>query len=180
MTLFVHEQLNDYKLLYMVLQCCQMVYFTAARKRKVYLSSLIADHGIWSDTANWRDCIEYMLRLKMEDAYRRKKRREQMEAKTQSEKSSFGFSLKSGKDSNIFKKGFKGLKGLIQTKEEKQQLELKANANLIFNELSRFVAHFINLTLPYEQSHEVLIWTCENFQVDKTKTHILLTELKSN
>ena len=80
MTLFVHEQLNDFKLLYMALQCCQLVYFTAARKRKVYLSSLIADHGIWSDLGNWRDCIDYMLRLKIEDAFRRKKRREQLEA----------------------------------------------------------------------------------------------------
>ena len=49
MTLFVHEQLNDYKLLYMVLECCQLVHFLAAKKRKVYLSSLIYDHGIWGD-----------------------------------------------------------------------------------------------------------------------------------
>ena len=48
----------------------------AARKRKVYLSSLIADHGIWGDSNNWRDMVEYMIRLKMEDAYRRRKRRE--------------------------------------------------------------------------------------------------------
>lgn len=71
MTLFVHEQLTDFKLLYMVLECCQLVHYMAARKRKVYLSSLIADHGIWSDTANWRECIEYMIRLKIEDALRR-------------------------------------------------------------------------------------------------------------
>ena len=116
----------------------------------------------------------------MEDAYRRKKRREQLEAKSHSERSHFGISLKSGGNSNIFKKGFKSLKGLIQTKEEKLELELKENANLIFNELSRFVNHFINLALPYEQAHEVLIWSCETFQVDKTKTSILLTELKSN
>ena len=55
------------------------------------------------------------------------------------------------------------MKGLIQTKEEKYELELKENANLIFNELSRFVNHFINLALPYEQAHEVLIWSCETF-----------------
>ena len=68
----------------------------------------------------------------------------------------------------------------MKTKEEKLELELKENANLIFNELSRFVNHFINLTLPYEQAHEILIWSCDTFQVDKTKMHILLTELKSN
>lgn len=96
------------------------------------------------------------------------------------ERTSFSIGTKASSDSNIFKKGFKSLKGLIQTKEVKHQLELKAHANLIFNELSRFVTYFINLSLPYEQAHEVLIWSCEAFNVDKSKTHILLTELKSN
>ena len=76
MTLFVHEELTDYKLLYTVLDCCQMIYFLAAKKRKVYLSALIYDHGIWSDMSNWRDTIDYIIRLKMEDAQRRKKIRE--------------------------------------------------------------------------------------------------------
>ena len=180
MTLFVHEQLTDYKLLYMILEVCQQVYYMAAKKRKVYLSSLIADHGIWSDSANWRECIEYMLRLKIEDAHRRKKRREQLEAGNGQDRNHFGIGIKSSGDGNIFKKGFKSLKGLMQTKEEKQQTEFKQNANLIFNELSHFVNHFINLALPYEQAHEVLIWATDTFHVEKSKTHILLTELKSN
>lgn len=118
----------------------------------------------------------------MEDAYRRKKRREQLEASGQQDRGAFGLSItgKGGSDSNIFKKGFRGLKKLIQTSEEKHLIELKTNANLIFNELSRFVNHFINLSLPYEQAHEILIWTCSEFMVEKSKTHILLTELKSN
>ena len=75
----------------------------------------------------------------MEDAYRRKKRREQIEAKESSERSRFSLGIRSSGDANIFKKGFKSLKGLVQTKEEKREIELKANSNLIFNELSRFV-----------------------------------------
>lgn len=94
MTLFVHEQLTDYKLLYTVLDSCQLVYFLAAKKRKVYLSTLLSDHGIWSDTANWRETIEYMLRLKIEDANRRHKRREQLKSKE--DKSHFGIGNKSG------------------------------------------------------------------------------------
>ena len=76
MTLFVHEQLSDYRLLYMVLECCHQIYYTTGKKRKIYLSSLIQDHGIWSDSGNWRDTIENMLNLRMEDANRRRKRRE--------------------------------------------------------------------------------------------------------
>ena len=60
-----------------------------------------------------RDCINYMIRLKMEDAYRRKKRREQIEAKESSERSRFSLGIRSSGDANIFKKGFKSLKGLV-------------------------------------------------------------------
>ena len=83
-------------------------------------------------------------------------------------------------DSNIIKKGFKSLKGFLQTKEDRFKEELRLYANMIFNELSRYVTHFINLNLPYEYAHEILLWCCEEFCVDKTQTHILLTELKSN
>ena len=113
MTLFVHEQLTDYKLLYMILQICQLVYFTASKKRKVHLSSLILDHGIWSDSSNWRDTIEYMIKLKLEDAYRRKKIKAQLDAQNHSKHG------RSSGDSNIFKKSFKGLKNLIKSKDEK-------------------------------------------------------------
>ena len=88
--------------------------------------------------------------------------------------------IKSGSEGNIFKKGLKSLKKLVQTSEEKTAIEMKTHANLIFNELSRFVTHFINLVLPYEQAHEILLWGCEAFQVEKSRQHILLTELKSN
>ena len=57
---------------------------------------------------------------------------------------------------------------------------MKTHANLIFNEISRFVQYFINLMLPYEQAHEILVWACETYQIEKSKTHILFTELKSN
>ena len=38
MTLFVHEQSTDFKLLYQVLMCSHLVYHKAATNRKVYLS----------------------------------------------------------------------------------------------------------------------------------------------
>lgn len=63
MTLFVHEHKIDFDLLSIVLDTCQAVHYGTARsKRKVFLSSLIMDHGIWGDTTNWRDMIEYTIR----------------------------------------------------------------------------------------------------------------------
>ena len=65
MTLFVHEQKTDYELLNIILESCQVVYYSAAKKRKVFLSALIADHGIWADAQSWRDMVEYMVRKKI-------------------------------------------------------------------------------------------------------------------
>jgi hypothetical protein len=39
---------------------------------------------------------------------------------------------------------------MLQTKDEKLKIDLKDNQNLVFNELSRFVTFFTNLSLPYE------------------------------
>ena len=145
------------------------------------MSQLIADHGIWSDVGNWRDLVEYMIKLKIEDSERRKKRREQLDNTKNDNNWNFGIGLKSSiVNTSILTDGFKGLKKLMQSSEEKQTITLQANASLIFNELSNFVAHFINLNLSYEKAHEVLYWACNKYQVERAKTHMLLTELKSN
>ena len=64
----------------------------------------------------------------------------------------FGFGKLNGK-----------LKGMMQSKESKFNEEAVKHSNLIFNELSKFVMHFCNM-----------------YQMDKSKMHILLTELQSN
>ena len=51
---------------------------------------------------------------------------------------------------------------------------------MIFNELSRFVTYFNNLNLPYEQANQLLIESCEQFMLEKSKAQILCTELRSN
>ena len=40
--------------------------------------------------------------------------------------------------------------------------------------------HFCNMALPFDQAHELLIYFCNVYQVEKSKMHILLTELQSN
>ena len=78
LTLFVHEQQIDFRLLYAILDVSQNVYFVGKKKRKIFLSTLLYDHGIWSDMRNWLDCIDFALRLKIDDAIARKKRRSEI------------------------------------------------------------------------------------------------------
>ena len=45
-------------------------------KRKQNLSYFLLDHGIWSDTGSWRECIETTLKIKMQESVIRMKNRE--------------------------------------------------------------------------------------------------------
>jgi hypothetical protein len=40
--------------------------------------------------------------------------------------------------------------------------------------------HFCNMSLPFDQANELLIYFCNVYQMEKSKMHILLTELMSN
>jgi hypothetical protein len=51
--------------------------------------------------------------------------------------------------------------------------------NIIFNTLSQFVGHFVNLKLPFQQSRELLMHFCKKYELDQSRTHLLLSELES-
>jgi hypothetical protein len=50
---------------------------------------------------------------------------------------------------------------MLQNKDQKNAQEIKNNQNMIFNELSKFVQHFINFSLPYALANDLLIQFCE-------------------
>jgi len=51
---------------------------------------------------------------------------------------------------------------------------------LIFNELSRYVQFLCNFNVPFDKANNLLIFLCDYYSMDKSKMHILLTELMSN
>mmetsp|Transcript_20917 Transcript_20917/g.19974 ORF Transcript_20917/g.19974 Transcript_20917/m.19974 type:complete len:445 (+) Transcript_20917:1627-2961(+) len=76
--------------------------------------------------------------------------------------------------------GFGKLKGMLKHKEQKCLDDFKTHSNLIFNELTGFVQHFVNFSLPYEDSNDILIQFCDFYQLEQSRMHLLLTELQSN
>ena len=64
--MFVHEQSDDYRLVYGILESSQNI-FTVANKRKHFLSGLLADHGVWQDVKVWRELIAETIQHKMVD-----------------------------------------------------------------------------------------------------------------
>ena len=123
------------------------------------MCALLYDHGIWSDLTNWKECIEYVVKVKIDDSNRRRKAKELRDKQNgvssgnsfMNKGNGWGGQKDETKDKNIFKKGFRSLKNIMpKTKEEKVKIELKANANVIFNELNRFVQYFINMQMPID------------------------------
>ena len=76
LTLFVHEQDADYRLLAVILESSQQLFFIS-NKRKQNLTYYLLDHGIWQDTGAWRECIEATMKYKIQEAINRQKRRDQ-------------------------------------------------------------------------------------------------------
>lgn len=191
LTIFTRDkELLDYMMIYAVMHCINLIHVKTPARRPVFLCKLVKDHVIWLEKSTIQQCISHVIRHKIDESIRRKKRQEMQD----NDRNHFGVGIKSssasaashhhssygGESGNIFKKGLSSLTGLFQSKEERLQVELKTYANLIYNELTRFQRFFINLQMPYEQAHDLLIWSGEAFQVDRAKVQLLLTELKLN
>ncbi len=61
LTLIVHEDFEEYRLIWLVLDSSQHIYLQTPNKRKQYLYQMIADHGIWSDLNHWRELLSYTM-----------------------------------------------------------------------------------------------------------------------
>lgn len=69
---------------------------------------------------NWRECIDYIIKVKIEETIRRKKRKEEY-----NKQNGITTTDKTDKKKDFFKKGSRFLKGILQTKEDKFKQQLK-------------------------------------------------------
>jgi hypothetical protein len=171
MTLIVHEdsyEQSDFKLIISVLDCSQHIFVLKENRRKLFLSTVLSDHGIWLDANMWRETIFIALDSKILDSIARKEKRKQ---KANAEKPVQAKSL--------MKAGLSKLKGALVQKE-KPKIDYSHHQNLIFNELSKFSNYFINFSVPYDWANELLVFFINSFQLEKKKSHLILYELKSN
>ena len=51
--------------------------------------------------------------------------------------------------------------------------------NIIFNTISNFIFHFINFNYSLRKSKEVVLFFCKRYELDSSRTHLLLSELES-
>lgn len=51
--------------------------------------------------------------------------------------------------------------------------------NIIFNTISNFMFHFINFKYSLDNSKDVILYFCKRYELDQSRTHLLLSELES-
>lgn len=49
LTAFLHERDENYKLVYAILHCSQLVFFIEPNGTRLFLTNLLNDHGIWQE-----------------------------------------------------------------------------------------------------------------------------------
>lgn len=68
-----------------------------------------------------------------------------------------------------------------QPKKKAQTMRIPKSLaqNIIFNTISNFMFHFINFKYSLENSKEVILYFCKRYELDQSRTHLLLSELES-
>jgi len=129
LTLFVHEKKIDFDMMSAILESSQFLYHTQ-NNRKTFLTQFLHDHGIWSNSMAWKECIELTMKKRMQESSERIKKRQEQKKKDKPA---------DAKPKNLFGLGFGKIKTLMQSKESKFNEEVFKHTNLIFNELSKYV-----------------------------------------
>ena len=51
--------------------------------------------------------------------------------------------------------------------------------NIVFNVLSNYIVYFANMRLPFEKSRNLVVNFSKKYEIDHSRTHLLLSELES-
>ena len=67
----------------------------------------------------------------------------------------------------------------VKSKGQTMRIPKVLAQNIIFNTISNFMFHFINFKYSLENSKEVILYFCKRYELDQSRTHLLLSELES-
>lgn len=151
-----------------------MVY-TQEDGRRQPLSSLLAAHPIWMETEVWKLCLQRVINLKFQDAVtllEKQKKDQDEQIKREKESGLVGF----------FKKGItKITEKEPEPEKPKQTMRISKvlAQNIVFNSQSSFIGFFVGLKLSFEQGRLLMLHFCKKYELDQSRTHLLLSELEA-
>jgi hypothetical protein len=162
-TVSIHDKQNDFEIIHAVLGCSQFIYaIDDVSMRKVTLTHMIKDHGIWQDISKWIIWIYKVIESRRQEFVNKK-------------------AYSNGSESNDYAKKTSGwIKGMakmfIGKANTDDVLSDDVTKNIIFNVLSQFIYNFANFGVSLEGGKKLILYFCEKYSLDKARVHTVLSE----
>lgn len=121
----------------------------------------------------WQICVSKIINYKFHEAIR------QMESKQEEKKEVPSTSVAGGWLFGKLKDSMLGSKDKTPAPKKQPTISKTLAQNIVFNNLSQFTTCFVNLKLAFEPSRELLMFFCKKYELDQSRTHLLLSELES-
>lgn len=169
------DYMSSLKEIYALMMASQMLFYVDGNRR-VTLSSEVDKHQIWLDVEMWKSCLQRIINLKFQDAVvtleKQQKEKDENEKK-EKESGIIGFFKKVA---DLPKKDSKSV--AEPQKSGTMRISKTIAQNIVFNCQSTFSTFFVGLKLPFEQSRELTLHFCKKYELDQSRSHLLLSELE--
>ena len=149
-TVSIHDKQNDFDIILHVLGCSQFIYaIDNVSLRKILLTHLIKDHGIWQDISKWILWIYRVIENK----------RQEFQTRKNSVSGNSEESPQKAKGSR-FLGGIKGIAKMVIGKAQSEEGNGSdvITKNVIFNVLSQFIYHFANFGVAPEGGKKLILY----------------------
>ena len=187
----INDKHNDFRIINNILSSASMIYWRQLSEgnikgRKVYLTNLIKTHALWTETNRWKTWIYWVIEEKKKENITKKKKIIIEKFRKIKEESH-----EDDSSSGMFSKFISRITKPIATFEldheqrmeieaiEEEGLDRKTNLNIIFNILSSYLRFLSQYGIRLEVAQKIVLYFWERYELDKDRTHLLLSELES-
>lgn len=187
----ISDKHNDFKIINNILSSASSIYCRKSpdgtpQVRKTYLTDLIKNHALWTETNRWKTWIYCVIEEKKKESLNKKKKvvvEKFKKLKQESNEEDVNSSFMNKWISRITKPLTAFELDHEQRKEieaiEEEGLDYKTHLNIIFNVLSSYLRHLSQFGVTLDIAKRIMLYFCERYELDKDRTQLILSELES-
>ena len=188
----INDNDNNFKIITNILQWASTIYWRKnpegqSQTKKRYLSELIRNHALWTESSRWKAWIHCVIEEKKLDNLNKKKKiiidkfKKLKQSSTEEES-----------NSGMFSKFLSRITKPLTTFELDHELRLEIEAldedgldertclNIIFTVLSTYVRFLSQFAVELDLAKSIILFFCEKeYSLDRDRIQILLSELES-
>jgi hypothetical protein len=187
----ISDKHNDFKIINNILSIASSIYCRKSPEgvpqiRKIFLTDLLKNHAIWTDTNRWKTWIYLVIEEKKKESVNKKKKSVNERYK-KLKKETYDKDPNAGMMSRWISRVTKPLTAFELDNEQRREIEQveedgldnKTHLNIIFNVLSSYLRHLSQFGVTLDISKTIMLYFCERYELDKDRTQLILSELES-